>query len=183
MPGMRRVVTGIDSAGRAIVASDMIVERNTIALMPGAAFASLWGSDGSLRVPNTGDRPAYRDWFPPAGGFRVEEIILPPDGEAPPGDVDMKAALAEMEAKLPGLAGHMDPDHPGMHQTATVDVNYIVSGRCVVELGDGTHITLAAGDCLVQNGTRHAWRVPYAEPCRLVCFSIGAALGEGEPGR
>ena len=31
--------------------------------------------------------------------------------------VDGQALVTEMEAKLPGLAAHMEPNHPGMHTT------------------------------------------------------------------
>lgn len=174
MAGMRVVVTGTGPDGSAIVASDGVIEPTTVALMPGAAFASLWGSDAMPVLPTTGARPAYTAWFPPPTGFRVETITLPPDGTHPPADLDMAAATAEIERKLPGLIGHMDPQHPGMHRTDTVDYIYVLAGRCVVELASGATIALAAGDSLVQNGTRHAWRAPYPEPCRLLSVSIGA---------
>ena len=31
------------------------------------------------------------------------------------------AGMGELEEKLPGLAGHMEPDNPGMHTTDTSD--------------------------------------------------------------
>jgi len=31
------------------------------------------------------------------------------------------AGMGELEEKLPGLAGHMEPDNPGMHTTDTID--------------------------------------------------------------
>ena len=30
------------------------------------------------------------------------------------------------------------------------------------------------GDTVVQNGTRHAWRSPFSEPCRIVVVLIVA---------
>ena len=33
--------------------------------------------------------------------------------------------------------------------------------------------TVVAGDTVVQNGTRHAWRNFGAEPCRIVVFMVG----------
>ena len=48
----------------------------------------------------------------------------------------MTAAMAEVEAELPGLAGSLDPDPSGMHRTATVDFDYIVSGEVWLTLDD-----------------------------------------------
>jgi mannose-6-phosphate isomerase-like protein (cupin superfamily) len=173
MPAMRRVVTGCNAVGAAFIASDTAVEATSVALMPGAEFTTLWGGDTQPVVPNDGAPPNAAGWFPPAAGYRVQQITIPPDAP-PPANLDMPAAMAEMNARLPGLLSHLDPDHPGMHRTDTVDVVYVLSGRCVVELDDGVKVELSAGDSIVQNGTRHAWRVPYTEPCRLLSISIGA---------
>ena len=89
-------------------------------------------------------------------------------------NIDIEVAFADMETQLPGLAAHMEPDHPGMHTTATVDFEYVVSGRCVLELDNGATRELKAGDTVVQNGTRHAWRNPYDEPCVMVVMIVGA---------
>ncbi len=174
MPGMRRVVTGYGPDGKEIIASDAIVEPLTIGLMPGAEFISLWGNDAPAVYPDSGAPPPYATWFPKAGGFRVEEITIPPDSSHPPANIDMTAAAAETEKKLPGLLAHLDPAHPGMHRTDTTDFVYVLSGRCILELNGGARAELVAGDSVVQNGTRHAWRVPYPEPCRVLSISIGA---------
>ena len=50
----------------------------------------------------------------------------------------------------------------------------MISGRCVLELDDGATCELSAGDTVIQNGTRHAWRNPYDEPCLMVVAIIGA---------
>ena len=79
-----------------------------------------------------------------------------------------------MERALPGMAGHMEPDDPGMHTTATVDFEFVVSGRCLLELDDGETRELGPGDTVVQNGTRHRWINPYDETCRLIVVLVGA---------
>jgi len=61
-----------------------------------------------------------------------------------------------------------------MHVSDTIDFEYIISGEVVLELDDGVEVRLRAGDTLVQNGTRHAWRNRGSEPCRMVCCLIGA---------
>jgi mannose-6-phosphate isomerase-like protein (cupin superfamily) len=97
-----------------------------------------------------------------------------PDATVMLEDLDIDAALTEMEQKLPGMAAHMEPDNPGMHTTASIDYEFVVSGRVVLELDDGVTRELGPGDVVVQNGTRHAWRNPYDEPCVLVVVLIGA---------
>jgi quercetin dioxygenase-like cupin family protein len=51
---------------------------------------------------------------------------------------------------------------------------YVLSGEVWLELDDGKEVHLRAGDVVVQNGTRHAWRNKNTEPCRLVICLIGA---------
>lgn len=170
---IRCVVTGTTAEGKAVIASDTTTDPDGIAMMPGASFASIWGSDRPPALPTDGARPDYRTWLPPSGGYRVEQITIPPSSAHPPADLDMATAATEMEQKLPGLLGHMDPDHPGMHKTATVDIVYVVSGRCVLELESGEKSELNPGDVVIQNGTRHAWRVPYDEPCTVLSVSLG----------
>ena len=52
----------------------------------------------------------------------------------------------------------MEPDAPGMHTTATIDFEVVLEGEVWLELDDGEEVHLRVGDCVVQNGTRHAWR-------------------------
>jgi quercetin dioxygenase-like cupin family protein len=87
---------------------------------------------------------------------------------------DMEGALAEIDAKLPGMLSHVEPDSGGIHTTDTVDFDYILSGDVWMELDDGVEVHLSAGDTVIQNGTRHAWRNKGSEPCRMLCALIGA---------
>ena len=172
--GIRRVVTGHDAAGQAVFASDEEVEPVTSAIVPGYEFFRMWGSDEPCRFPDDGAPPSSVQYFPPLHGFRFGLFTVPPDAEGSLEDIDFEAALVEVEEKLPGMAGHMEPEHPGMHTTASVDYEYIVSGRVVLELDDGVTKELGPGDTVVQNGTRHAWRNPFDEPCTMVVVLVGA---------
>jgi len=172
--GIRRVVTGHDNDGQAVFASDEVVEPVTLALVPGAEFYRLWGGDTTASFPDSGGQPGAPQYFPGVGGFRFGVFTVSPDATVMLEDLDIDAALTEMEQKLPGMAAHMEPDNPGMHTTATIDYEFVVSGRVVLELDDGVTRELGPGDVVVQNGTRHAWRNPYDEPCVLVVVLIGA---------
>jgi len=50
----------------------------------------------------------------------------------------------------------------------------VISGRADLELDDEATVEIGPGDTIVQNGTRHAWRNPYDEPCLIVAFMMGA---------
>lgn len=172
---VRRVVTGQEADGRSVFVTDEAVEPVTVQLMPGAAFHQLWGADTLPSLPTDGARPPGPRYFPPPGGFRFAFFTLPPDGAG--GDlagVDIGAAIAELGEKLPGLADVMEPDHPGMHTTDTIDMEVVLSGEITLELDDGAEVTLAPGDTVVQNGTRHAWHNRGSEPATLAVFIVGA---------
>jgi mannose-6-phosphate isomerase-like protein (cupin superfamily) len=171
---VRRVVTGHNADGKSVFASDEPVAPVTVKLLPGAEFHRLWGGDEAPKFPDDGSHPAEATYFPPIGGFRFGLFMIPPETTVPAADLDLAVAMAEMEEKMPGLAGHMEPDSPGMHTTATIDFEYVISGSITLELDDGAEVLLKAGDTVVQNGTRHAWRNRGTEPCRLVVAIFGA---------
>lgn len=172
--GVRRVVTGHDADGKAVFASDDEVEPITLALLPGTDFYRFWGADKTAEFPDEGSPPGAVSYFPPVGGFRFGMFTVAPDSQSKIDDLDMEAAMAEMHTRLPGLAEYLEPDSPGMHTTATIDFEYVVSGRCVLELDNGATREVGPGDVVVQNGTRHAWRNPFDEPCVMVVVLIGA---------
>ena len=176
---VRRVATGHDADGKAVFASDEEVEGVTLDLLPGYEFHRLWGTDAPPNFPDDGSAATGLSYFPPLGGIRFGMFTVAPDSVAPLDDLDVEAALAEIEEQLPGMAGHMEPDEPGMHTTATIDFEYVVSGRCILELDDGATVELGPGDTVVQNGTRHAWRNPFDAPCVMVVVLSGAHHARG----
>jgi mannose-6-phosphate isomerase-like protein (cupin superfamily) len=109
------------------------------------------------------------------GGFRFGLFTIPPDGgTGAPANIDIETAIAEFEEKLPGMAEHLELDHPGMHTTATIDYGIVLSGRPVLELDDGEKVALEPGDTYVQNGTRHRWSNSGDVPAVLAVTLIGA---------
>ena len=171
---VRRVVTGHDADGKAVFVSDTTVQPVTLALLPGSEFHQLWGADTTVSFPDDGSRPDGPTYFPPVGGVRFGFFTIPPDGGVgAPADLDIEAALAEFAEKLPGLADHMEPADPGMHTTATVDFEVVVSGQATLELDDGAKVTLEVGDTCVQNGTRHRWSNAGSVPAVLAVVLIG----------
>jgi len=172
--GIRRVVTGHDANGNAVFSSDREIEPIKVALFPGTEFYRLWGANEPRQFPDDGSEPINPNYFPPIGGFRFGLFTLAPDSTSAPKNLEMEALIRELNEKLPGLGDPLEADNPGMHTTATIDYEFIVSGRCVLELDDGATRELGPGDTVIQNGTRHAWHNPYDEPCVIIFALIGA---------
>lgn len=176
---VRRVVTGHDARGQSVFVSDETVEPVSLALLPGAQFHQLWARDGTASIPDDTQTAARAAYFPAVGGFRFGFFTLGPESVASPADIDIEAALQELSEKLPGMAEVMEPEHPGMHTTDTIDFDLVVDGEVWLELDDGAEVQLRAGDSVIQNGTRHAWHNRSSEPCTLAIALIGAARTSG----
>jgi mannose-6-phosphate isomerase-like protein (cupin superfamily) len=156
---VRQVVTGHDAKGRAVFARDEQVNATPIPGLRELTF--LWSADGPATYPNAGNNPAAPGIFPPVGGIRFLIATYSPEF-----DVAAPEATPEMHIE--------DGDKPGMHRTDTTDFAVLLSGNVVVELDDGAEVLLSPGDVLVQNGTRHRWRVVGDVPATTAVFLIGA---------
>jgi mannose-6-phosphate isomerase-like protein (cupin superfamily) len=171
---VRRVVTGHDASGKSVFVSDEQVAPISTALMPGTEFHRLWGSDDVVSLPTDGAAPSAPLYFPPVGGFRFSVFTLGPDSVTLPADLDIGAAINDFQTKLPGLIEKTEPENPGMHTTDTVDFDFVLSGEVWLELDDGAEVHLKAGDSVVQNGTRHAWRNRTSDPTVIAVAIVGA---------
>lgn len=165
---IRRVVTGHDANGTAIIARDGMAENVRVRAANGLTSTLLWAED-TTPGDNAGDvDKADRDIgvAPPDGGsvFRIVEFV--PD-DASVSNEDMKRELG------------LDPDsggpvrHPGMHKTRSVDYAIVISGE-IDMLVDEDEVHLTAGDVIVQRGTNHAWANRGTEPCRIAFVLIDA---------
>ncbi len=171
----RRVVTGHGANGEAVFVSDEVVAPVSLALLSGMDFHLLWGSDTTGHFPDDGSKPEARRYFPPVSGSRFVFFSIPTTGgPGLPPDLDIGAALEELDQKLPGLAEYTEPDNPGMHTTATIDYGVVLSGHATLELDDGATVTLHPGDTYVQNGTRHRWSNEGDVPAVIAVVLIGA---------
>ncbi len=171
---VRRVVTGHSAEGKSVVVSDGPAEPVQLSLMPGADLHRLWGADEVPRFPDRGEPPPAHDYFPPPGGVRFAFFTVPPESQVPPADVDFGAARQEVERKMPGALQYHESTAPGMHTTPTLDFEVVLAGEVWMELDDGVVVHLRAGDTVIQNGTRHAWRNHTDQPAVLAVFLAGA---------
>jgi quercetin dioxygenase-like cupin family protein len=142
---VRRVVTGHDAEGRAVVAIDEAV-TNVTSKRAGLEGCVVWA---------TGRVPA--DNLDPADGARLTEGVTLPNG-----------AVFRVVQYAPGAVG-------GMHRTRTLDYGVVMSGALVLELDDGAEVELRAGDVLVQRGTIHRWINRAEEPCTVAFVLLDAS--------
>ena len=171
---MRRVVTGHDSNGRSVVVADGAPPRiHHFAGFPGFASGLVWATDHGQPVSNTGEDPTPKaeTFLPSPGGTRLLWIVVPPDAEMGLPSFDGPTFGAEQFEHGPGLAERFEAD--GMHTTPTVDYTLVVDGEIWLELDDGQVTHLTAGDVVVQNATRHAWRNRSEKPATLAAVLIG----------
>ena len=161
MPGVRRVVTGIDANGRSVVVDDGVSPRaHDFATVPGMSTALVWAStDG---VPWRAGEPDPTQGVDPdepaAGEVRFMVIRFPPDAVLAGPGFDPAAADEEQRLVSPRLHARFNADRGGMHTTETTDYVTVVEGEIHAELDGGVLVPLGPGDTLVQNGTRHGWR-------------------------
>lgn len=143
---IRRVVTGHDWQGKARVVDDRDVEPITSELMPGFAAYRLWGRDERPTFPDDGWPRRAAAYFPPRDGSRFMINTVAPGELVPPPDLDVPAALAELERQMPGAMAAMEPDAPGMHTTDSIDYVLVVSGEATLELDDSEQTVLQAAE-------------------------------------
>lgn len=174
--GTRRIVTGFDQGGKSVFVSDGLVEPSKIEGI--LEIALLWAADAPATFPCTGTLTRVSQYFPPVGGVRFAIFTVHPsqvtaaamEAMAPE---DLQKALARVGQEVGNLEVGDDPE-PGMHTTDTTDFLIVLSGNPVCELDGGATKQLSPGDTLVQNGVRHRWLNPGAEPAYIAAVLVGA---------
>jgi len=161
MTQIRRVVTGHDQQGKAIVLSDgpaPTVHSNPI--RPGQLSFEVWKTHAmpipiaaQEAEPTTGPRSLH----PPPMGSLLRISIVPPESE------ETRSLTPEQAQALFRKSGAGDAStfgkggrHPMMHRTETVDYAVVLEGEITLILDEG-EVELKAGDVVIQRGTSHAW--------------------------
>ena len=172
---IRRVVTGHDARGRAVVVMDgqaaNVLHRPS---RPGVALTDLWATSGTPAARTDGgpvDRPVVL--HPPPGGTVFRIIQFDPEDPGAVAHADGVTAFAAMGAAGTVVAGAR---HPYMHRTDTVDYALVLQGSITMLLDD-EDVELSAGDVVIQNGTSHAWANRGHAPCLMAFVLIDAPSG------
>ena len=142
---LRRVVTGHDAKGNAVVKIDEIAQHWR-AGRPGGMVCNVWTTETS---PANNSQDAD-------GGQREGKFTMIPNG-----------SVFRILHFSPGLERRM-------HRTDSIDYLIVMSGEIDMELDDGVEVHLKQGDVMVQRGTIHNWVNRGTEPCILAVILIHA---------
>ena len=177
MTTYRRVVTGHNEEGKAIIAIDG---------EPGHRSGNLYEMWNTTSMPAdntdpTDDVAATRDMElePDANGTVFRFFEVKPERElGSPEDRERAAQerLAAMNEKQREAAISRKPDttrHPGMHKTKTVDYIILLKGEVTMLVDEG-EVDLKPFDSVVQRGTNHAWVNKGTETAALVAVMVKA---------
>ena len=160
---VRRVVTKLDSAGKAVVMFDGAVPLKSFR-SPNPA-GEMWATDKSPPdFSGNEDRAALKvGLVPPSNGtvFRIVDFV-PIKPETEKGDINLMMKVVGATTPAKGLP----PRHPMMHRTRSLDYAIIMSGEIDMLLDD-SEVHLKAGDVVVQQATNHAWVNRGDKPCRV----------------
>jgi quercetin dioxygenase-like cupin family protein len=141
---VRRVVTGHDDKGKAVVKIDEIC-TNLREGRPGAISCNVW-TTSTFPTDNSSDID---------GGAQ-------PVGMTMPGGT----VLRMIEFK-PGVASRM-------HRTDSIDYVVVMRGEIDMQLDDGVEVHLNEGDVLVQRSTIHNWVNRGTESCFVAVILVHA---------
>src|SRR5260370_1420081 len=171
MPGkVRRIVTGVNAAGRSCILSDTRFPTTDVAVGE-PVRVGLWTTEAAP-ASNTGTHDPVPEGVivrtPPAhrGGSVVRITDIPPD-----------RTHAYDPDNLRQRGCKTTPDrsarHPGFHATDTVDYAICLEGEVWAVL-DEDETLMRPGDVLIQRGTYHAWANRSDTICRMAFILIDA---------
>ena len=141
---VRRVVTGHDPEGRAIVQIDEVSQN--------------------LRSARPARRPALSG---PARASRSTTPATDDEGLRETGTTHDNGTVFRILELQPG-------NTPRVHRTDSLDYAVIMTGEIDMELETGEITHLKAGDVVVQRGTVHNWINRGPEPCVIAFVLIAA---------
>jgi mannose-6-phosphate isomerase-like protein (cupin superfamily) len=173
---IRRVVTGHDENGRAVVVSDGAAPSVHVNKNERDWFSvDIWRThEAPARIVAKAPEPTEgpRRQMPTKNGTVLRINSFPPESDTvrkmtPADSLRVFEALGNPKAATHGRGGR----HPMMHRTESVDYALILSGEITMLLDDG-EVLLKAGDVVVQCGTNHAWSNRSNAPCTIAFILI-----------
>ena len=134
--GPRRVVVSPGPHGADVVHENIVVSVETAA----ATISDVWLTER---------QEATTDYKPDSGSWS----LLPAQNGTTWRIVEFKGGRTPADLTA------------GMHQTPTLDMGVILSGRISLVLEDASTVELTAGDFFVLRGVQHTWANPGKESC------------------
>jgi hypothetical protein len=181
---VRRIVTGHDDQGRAVLQEDGPVPRvQRIGGPHGPLFYEVWNTR-AMPVPidrTSGEAPESGiQLAPPKNGTRIRVLDIPPEDASIQTltPEQSKAHFAEVGAGEASSHAGSGSRHAFMHRTETVDYGIVLEGELTLILDIGETI-VRAGDIVIQRGTNHGWANRSGRHCRIAFILIDGAFQDG----
>jgi len=180
---VRRIVTGHDPAGRAIIQEDGAVPRvRRIGGDVGPLFHEVWNTPATPAPIDAASGEPPEDGIslaPPRNGTRIRVLDIPPDDAslATRSAEEARAHFAEIGAADAASHTGAGSRHAHMHRTETIDYGIVLDGEIVLIVDEG-ETTVRAGDIVIQRGTNHGWANRTDRNCRIAFILID---GEFDP--
>jgi mannose-6-phosphate isomerase-like protein (cupin superfamily) len=173
---VRRVVTGHDKGGAAIVLFDGANPYKNVRPGAGTVARLLWVTDRCpADMAGAEDRADVKIGIAPSTGGSVFRVVdFPPTTDEEIAKLDADHMQKQIAGRDIGASKYRPPTHPFMHRTRSIDYAIVMTGEIDMMLDNET-IHLKAGDVLVQQGTNHAWINRSGTPCRIAFILIDAA--------
>jgi quercetin dioxygenase-like cupin family protein len=144
-PSIRRVITGHDAGGKAIVKFDE-VRTDFVEGRPNGFVRNIWTTDTTPAnndgQDDAGERPGRFTMIENGTVFRILHF-------------------------LPGVQKRV-------HRTDSIDYIVVMAGEIDMELDEGEQVHLKTGDVMVQRGTVHNWINRGTGPCTMAVILVHA---------
>ena len=166
---VRRIVTGHDADGKAVILSDdptpYVNQRGE-----GNVVSLCWITNESpADVSSSEDRANQKTGVPPPRNGSILRIVdFAPQTTAEVKHVDHHEILKQMGID-PATQGYQR--HTFTHRTRSIDYAICLEGEIDMLLDD-TQVQFKAGDIMVQQATNHAWVNTSGKPCRIAFVLI-----------
>ncbi|MGY8524393.1 cupin domain-containing protein [Paracidovorax citrulli] len=137
---------------------------------PGYRVTNLWRTSPGDAIDAPDSIAEHQGVLPPPGGTVVRIVEWP----AEPQDPAELRRLMDTTFKSMYPDAHRDVqagEHPGMHQTDTVDYAIVLEGEVVAIMDEGETV-MRAGDVLIQRGTNHAWANRSGKPVKVAFILV-----------
>jgi Cupin domain len=180
----RRIVTGHNAAGQAIIQEDAPPPRvQRIGGETGPVFYEVWNTRATPAPIDRASGEPHEDSImlaPPKNGTRIRVLDIPPDDPslAAMTPEQARAHFAEIGAGDASRHSGQGSRHAHFHRTETLDYGIVLDGEIVLIMDEGETIC-RAGDIIIQRGTNHGWANRSNCTCRIAFILIDGTFTDG----
>lgn len=181
---VRRIVTGHDAEGRAVLLEDGPVPRvQRIGGPRGPLFFEVWNTRATpAPIDRASGEPGESgiQLAPPKNGTRIRVLDIPPEDDTMGALTPEQARAHFAEVGAADASSHTGGGsrHAFMHRTETVDYGIVLEGELTLLLDVGETI-VRAGDIVIQRGTNHGWANRSGRNCRIAFILIDGMFQDG----